>query len=123
MPKAVAPVPLCLSALVCLLALPSTGHAQGLWSSELERGFRPGASSLHDGAPFSHRYHYYTGPVFYPGMDAQRLWNLYYLDRLERAERFGYRPPPPPPIFFPSRPLFHRFRSAPQVEWIEVVPE
>ncbi len=109
-------------ALGCLLALPAAGHAQGIWSSDFDRAFRPGANPLHDGAPFSHRYNYYSGPVFYPGLDAQRLWNLYYLDRLDRAERFGYRPPPPPPVLAPTRPLFQRFRRSPHVEWVEPIP-
>lgn len=119
MARAVARGPLFGAALGCLLALPAVGNAQGFWSSDLDRGFRPGASARYDGAPFSHRYNYYTGPVFYPGMDAQSLWNVYYLDRLDRAERFGYQPPPPPPVV---RPLFWRFRPAPRVEWVEIVP-
>ncbi len=119
MARAVPRIPLPVAALGCLLALPTVGQAQSWWGGDLERGFRPGAAALHDGAPFSHRYHYYAGPVFYPGMDAQRLWNLYYLDRLDRAERFGYRPPPPPPVV---RPLFHRFRPGPRIEWVEPIP-
>lgn len=119
MARVIARVPLGVAALAGLLALPAAGRAQGVWGSDLERGFRPGAAALHDGAPFSHRYNYYAGPTFYLGMDAHRLWNVYYFDRLDRAERFGYRPPPPPP---PVRPLFHRFRPAPRVEWIEPVP-
>ena len=121
MTRAVARTLLGVAALGCLFAFPAVGQAQGLWSSDLDRGYRPGASALHDGAPFSHRYHYYAGPVLYLGMDSQQLWNLYHLDRLDRAERFGYRlPPPAPPA--PARPLFHRFRRAPQVEWIESGP-
>lgn len=119
MTRVVARVPLFVAALGCLLALPAAGSAQGWWGDNLDRGFRPGAAAWHDGAPFSHRYHYYAGPVFYPGMDAQRLWHLYYLDRLDRAERFGYQPPPPPPSI---RPLFQRFRPAPRIEWIDIGP-
>jgi hypothetical protein len=96
-------------ALGCLLLWPVAVHAQGIWSSDLDRGFRPGALPLHDGAPFSHRYNYYTGPMYFPGLNGQQLWNLYHLDREDRAERFGYnRVPPPSPA--PSRGLFHRFR-------------
>lgn len=108
MARAVARLPLGVLALGCLLALPATSQAQGIWSSDLDRAVRPGANPLHDGAPFSHRYNYYSGPVFYPGMDAQYLWNIYHQDRLDRAERFGYRPPPPSPGV---RPLFQRFRG------------
>jgi hypothetical protein len=122
MARTVARVPLFVAALSGVLALPASSRAQAIWGSDLESGFRPGASARFDGDPFSHRYNYYAGPVFYPGMDAQRLWNLYYLDRLDRAERFGYRPPPPPPVVVPSRPLFHRFRRTPHVEWVEPVP-
>ena len=106
-------------ALACLFVLPTAVSAQAFWGGDADRGFGRGTFARYDGAPFSHRYHYYVGPVFYPGMNAQHLWDLYYLDRLDRAERFGYRPPPPPQ---PVRPLFRRFRAAPPVEWVEPVP-
>jgi hypothetical protein len=60
----------------------------------------------YDGAPYSERYAYEIGPVLYFGfgLSGQRLAYLEYLDRVERAERFGYRVPTPPkgcpPAFF-----------------------
>lgn len=94
----------------CLLLWPLQAQAQGIGGSDFDRVLRPGAAPFHDAAPFSHRYHYYTGPIFYPGLDGQRLWNLYHLDREERAERFGYSTVPGSS---PSRGLFSRFRRQP----------
>ena len=74
--------------------LPSVCRAQGISSSDMERTLRPGAYAPHDGAPFSHRYNFSTGPILYfNGQNARSLWYLEYLDREDRAERFGYRPP------------------------------
>jgi hypothetical protein len=75
-------------------ALPAVSHAQGFSSPEMERALRPGTYVPHDGAPFSHRYNFSTGPILYfNGQNARQMWYLEYLDREDRAERFGYRPP------------------------------
>jgi hypothetical protein len=54
-----------------------------------------GARMVND-EPFSHRYNYSVGPVLYFNGDARQLWYQDYLDRVDRAERFGYAPPPCP---------------------------
>ena len=82
-------------------------HAQSFGGGEFERAMRPGVYVPYDGAPFSHRYNYGIGPVFYFNGDAQRLWTLEYLDRVDRADRFGYRPPTPTPGV--RWPLFGRY--------------
>jgi hypothetical protein len=49
-----------------------------------------------DGAPFSEKYNFYS-PNATPlmiGANPNYLWNLYYADRIDRAQRFGYPLPP-----------------------------
>ena len=59
-----------------------------------ERGLRPGYNIPHDGEPFSHRYGYDTGmSSFYFGHGGWRAGYLEYLDRIDRAEKFGYAIP------------------------------
>jgi hypothetical protein len=94
-------------ALCLALCLARPVGAQAFGGGELERALRPGAYVPYDGAPFSHRYNYDVGPVLYFNGDAQRLWTLEYLDRVDRAERFGYRMPTPPPVV--RWPLFGRY--------------
>ena len=63
---------------------------------EYDRALQPGASVPYDGAPFSHRYGFYAGPSFYYGTGYDHIAYMDYLDRLDRAEKFGYRIPAPP---------------------------
>jgi hypothetical protein len=87
------------AALGLSLALPPSAQAQAIYGGEFERARSNGTTVPYDGAPWSHRYNYATGSFFYLGPNARQLWYLEYLDRQDRAERFGYRPPtPPPPI-------------------------
>jgi hypothetical protein len=95
--------------LACWLGLPGDSRAQGLgirWS-EYDRQLAPGASVPYDGAPYSERYGFYAGPAFYFGIGvgwgypntrcvASEFDYIEYIDRVERAEKFGYRIPPPP---------------------------
>src|SRR5262245_8152099 len=77
---------------VCLLALlcSSPAQAQVISGGESERGLRPGAIVPYDGAPYTQRYSYTLGASFvYINGDARNLWYLDYLDRAERAEKFG----------------------------------
>lgn len=71
---------------------------------EYDRQLQPGAVIPYDGAPFSERYGFYAGPSFYYGSGNYYNNFLYmdYLDRLDRAEKFGYRRPLPP-AFLPGR--------------------
>jgi len=63
----------------------------------------PGAVVPGDGEPFSERYNFYAGPSFYFGMDNSQFQYMDYLDRLDRAEKFGYRIPAPPPFLVQPR--------------------
>ena len=75
---------------------PPSVHAQNISSGEIERAFSPGAYVPNDGMPFSHRYNYYSGPALYFNGSSRQLWMQDYLDRVDRAARFGYCPPAPP---------------------------
>lgn len=69
----------------------------GFAGGEAERGLRPGVYyPPYDGAPFSHRYHYGTGSALFFGADPGYLTYMDYLDRYDRAVKFGYRIPPDP---------------------------
>jgi hypothetical protein len=70
---------------------------------EYDRQLAPGAVVPGDGEPFSHRYNYYVGPSFYLGMDYNHFLYMDYLDRLDRAEKFGYRIPDPPAFLYQGR--------------------
>jgi len=78
-----------------LLAAAGPARAQMIWGGEYERALRPGTYVPYDGAAYSIRY-YDVGPGIYINGDGWRLWYLEYLDRVERARKFGYAPPPPP---------------------------
>ena len=71
----------------------STVHAQVITNAEVERGLRF-RGPAYDGKPYTQRYSYGTGsaPIYLNG-DARQLWYLDYLDRADRAEKFGYRMP------------------------------
>jgi hypothetical protein len=76
---------------------------------DIPRVYGPGARSPYD-EPFSHRYNYYSGPALYFNGDAREMWQQDYIDRLDRAERFGY-PIPHPPVelsdpYYPRPRLF-----------------
>ena len=75
----------------------SQAHAQVISGGESERGLRYGAYVPYDGAPYTQRYSYGLGASFiYINGDARNLWYLDYLDKADRADKFGYRPPPDP---------------------------
>jgi hypothetical protein len=81
-------------ALTLCLCCTHASEAQILWGSDYERALRPGYNTPYDGMPYTQRYNYDPGPVFfYPGLNSSNLMYLEYLDRLDRAEKFGYRPP------------------------------
>ncbi len=77
-------------------AWPAAAGAQVFSSVEIERGLRPGVYVPYEGAPLTQRYAYQTPAFLYSGGSPRELYMLDYLDRLDRAERFGYRPPPNP---------------------------
>jgi len=60
----------------------------------------PGVYHPHDNAPYSHRYNYGV-PIAYPGCGEREMLYMEYLDRIDRAEKFGYQLPPPPNLCEP----------------------
>jgi hypothetical protein len=106
MPKPAVVVP---AGLVVALALafPASSHAQAIWGGEVERALRPGAYVPYDGAGWMQRYNYEYGPGFYLGISPQRVANLVYQDRVNRAAEIGsiYQAPWNP---YGKVPLFNR---------------
>jgi hypothetical protein len=95
--------PLCAAAvLTWSLTLPAAADAQVFSDAEIERGLRPGPRSPYDGVGVMQRYNYQTGAILYLNGSARQLNLMDYYDRLDRAERFGYRLPPDP---FRRRPV------------------
>src|SRR5947208_1534885 len=79
--------------------------AQVISGAEVSRGLGPGVYIPYDGATVTQRYNYYPGAFLYFNGSARQQHTLDYLDRLDRAERFGYRPPPNP--FGPPRVIYY----------------
>jgi hypothetical protein len=81
-------------------ALTSSGRGQGFGGGDYERGLRPGVLTPYDGINSRQRYSFDTGTsVFYLNMSSQYKRDLLYqdyLDKLDRAQKFGYRPPQDP---------------------------
>jgi hypothetical protein len=104
-------------ALVALGSVPffsQVASAQAFTNGTLEWNLRPNVPYVHnDGAPFSEVYGFKTTmatPLLF-GANANKLWYDYYMDRIERAQRFGYELPPgfdPGPE--PQNPPPRRFR-------------
>ena len=91
---------------LCLCCATGSAQAQ-IYSSggDFERYLRPGYNIPSDGEPFSHRYGYSTGmSSYYFGHARWQLGYLEYLDRQDRAEKFGYCPPWDPCYEFPAAP-------------------
>ena len=80
----------------CWVCSPSAAQAQFFSSSEIQRGLSPGVYVPYGGAPLTQRYAYRTGAFLYFGGNAQQLYLMDYLDRYNRAMRFGYPEPPDP---------------------------
>jgi len=107
-----------LAALASLSLLPLTAHAQAAFTNPyIEWSLRPDVPRVpYDGAPFSEKYtnsFVYTSAPLMLGANPSRLWYLYHVDKIYRAQQFGYTlpanycdpvtgeivlPPPPPPI-------------------------
>jgi hypothetical protein len=89
-----------LSAALLVFTGTTNAHAQVITNGEIERGLRfPGPT--HDGEPYAQRYSYGLGQgILYFNGDARNLWYLDYLDRADRAKKFGYRMPVDP--YFPD---------------------
>jgi hypothetical protein len=84
------------AALVVFAGAASTLHAQIITNAEVDRGLRFGGPS-YDSEFYTQRYSYGLGSAFvYVHGNASTLWYLDYLDRADRAEKFGYRMPVDP---------------------------
>lgn len=81
-------------------ALVSLSHGQGFGGGDYERGLRPGVLTPYDGINSRQRYSYDTGSsVLYFNMSSQYKRDLLYqdyLDKLDRAHKFGYKIPQDP---------------------------
>ncbi len=87
------PLRLC-AALLLVAGAASFAQAQVITNGEIERGLRWRNSATHDGEPYTQRYSYHLGaPNMYLNGDSRQLWYLHYLDRVDRAEKFGYKMP------------------------------
>jgi hypothetical protein len=87
-------------------------QAQVISSTQIERNLTyPGSYSAGYESP-SQRYSYKTGAFLYATGDSRNLIYLDYLDRADRARKFGYRmpidpffeTPPPPAMLAPPLP-------------------
>ena len=87
-------------------------QAQVITNGEIERGLRF-RGPAHDGEPYTQRYSYSTGNgMIYLNGDSRQIYYLDYLDKADRAEKFGYRmpidpyfeTPPQEPTYAPVRP-------------------
>ncbi len=103
-----------LIALASLSLLPHVAHAQAAFTDGyLEWYLRPDVPRVpSDGETYTQRYAYNVGAPLMLGANPNYLWNLYWADRIDRAQRFGYELPPglledgPPP---PAPPRPRRF--------------
>jgi hypothetical protein len=79
--------------LVVFAGAAQTVQAQVITNGEIERGLRF-RGPAYDGESYTARYSYGLGaaPIYLNG-DARQLYYLDYLDRADRAHKFGYRMP------------------------------
>jgi hypothetical protein len=96
-----------LGALLTVLAGTQSLHAQVITSGEIERGLRYPATPSYGGEPYTQRYNYGRMDFLYLNGDSRNLYYMDYLDRADRAAKFGYRMPIDP------------FFEAPHAEIIE----
>lgn len=91
------------AALVVFVGTMQTAHAQ-ITSAEIERGLRFPGTRAYDGDPYTQRYSYgLNSPEIYIGGNTANLYYLDYLDRADRAQKFGYRMPVDP--YFETPPV------------------
>lgn len=85
------------AALALSLSFAPRALAQSFSNAEVDRYYRSGTFLPYDGMPYTQRYSYrMDGSAFFPGYNAQHLIMMDYLDRLDRADKFGYCPPRDP---------------------------
>jgi hypothetical protein len=88
--------PCALAGALSLLSSPAA-HAQRWGSPEIDRVYSPGAQVPYDGAPWTYQYNY-TYSALYLGSSGRSLAYADYLDRFNRALKFGYPIPRDPTL-------------------------
>ena len=97
-----------LAALILIVCSIQQVRAQSIGDIDaIPRIHGPAGQRFMNDQPFSHRYNYggsygngYLNQFYFNG-DGRQLWHQDYLDRLDRAEKFGYDPPDRPRYGYP----------------------
>lgn len=76
-----------------LVALPTLSQAQGIGSDEVTRQVLRGNVGPYQGASYHERYHYGSIQPIYGVWNSRSFYDLEYLDRIDRQEKFGHRWP------------------------------
>lgn len=98
------------AALLVCAGLTQIASAQVITNGEIERGLRPGAPNARE--PYTARYSYDLGIApFYINGNSSQLYYLDYLDRVDRAAKFGYAMPVDP--YFGGPPIPYPETTAP----------
>jgi hypothetical protein len=79
--------------LAFVLALPLASYAQGTGPDEITRQAYRGNVGPWEGASYHERYHYGAVQPLYGIWNSRNFYDLEYLDRLDRLEKFGHRWP------------------------------
>lgn len=91
------------TAIVLFASAAQFAHAQVITDGYIQRGLTYPGPASHDGEPWTQRYSYTTGAYIFINGDSRQLYYLDYLDRADRARKFGYRMPIDP--YFPEFPV------------------
>lgn len=85
--------PSALLSVTFLLAMPLAASAQGIGSDEITRQANRGNVGPYEGASYYERYHYGNIQPLYAFWNSRQFYDMEYLDRLDRQEKFGSRWP------------------------------
>jgi hypothetical protein len=89
------------AALLLVLGATQLAQAQVITDGNIENGLRfPGTPTFGWGEPYTQRYSYTTGAYIFINGDSRQIRYLDYLDRADRARKFGYAMPVDP--YFPE---------------------
>ena len=92
------------AALFLLAGAGQAAQAQVITDAYVERGLRYGGAKSFEGEPYTQRYSYGSTQSFiFLNGDSRQLRYMDYLDKADRAQKFGYRMPIDP--FFPEVPI------------------
>ncbi len=89
-----------LTAMVITGTVTPSAFGQLITDGEIDRGLRYRNTTSWDGKPYTQRYADSVGPYFFLNPNTPQLQYLDYLDRYDRARKFGYPLPVDP--FFPE---------------------